>query len=271
MADPLRVSPFLRTWIRSGLSVLLLDSADRVVELRAGARPDGRNAADPSPKRTPGPASKTGSRTDEKRIAAAKAAPDPAARSARRPERTAADPPAASGGPAGRILPPDAWPPAWQALKNRRPLPPRPLVFWTYAGLGDDLMGTADPVRQKVIVRMLTALRHPGGTHVFWPYALPGDAPTSETGGGDDAPSLFWSGVELLRPRALLLFGSEARDALRMPKSLAPYCQERHGGRLVIQLPAPSALAGDGAGDDAFRQAGAFLARLLRFCSAPRG
>ena len=74
-------------------------------------------------------------------------------------------------------------------------------------------MGTPDPTRQQIMVRMLKELRHPGGTHVFWPYALPDDA----TPGGPDAPSLFWSGAALLRPRTLLLFGSEARDALGMP------------------------------------------------------
>ncbi|MBQ9105778.1 MAG: hypothetical protein IJY48_06605, partial [Mailhella sp.] len=85
----------------------------------------------------------------------------------------------------------------------------------------------------------------------------PGEEPSAEA-------SLFWSGVSMLDPRVLLLFGSDTRDALDMPKSLLPFCQARVHGRLVIQLPRPQALAGD---ESAFRQAQAFLSRILRFCA----
>ncbi|WP_294445478.1 hypothetical protein [uncultured Mailhella sp.] len=154
-------------------------------------------------------------------------------------------------------LPVEQWPASWLALKNRRPLPPRPLVLWTYAGLGEDLTGRPDDVRRQVIVRMLMELRHPGGTHVFWPCGLAGEKP-------EDGPALFWSGVKLLNPRVLLLFGSDARDTLSMPKTLLPFCQERVYGRLVIQLPRPQSLAQDEA---SFKRALVFLSRLLRFCA----
>ena len=161
-------------------------------------------------------------------------------------------------------IPVEQWPSGWRALKDRRPLPPRPLVLWSYAGLGDDLTGTPDQARKQVIVRMLTELRHPGGTHVFWPFDMSGEdarAPQMPDGG---SASLFWSGVRLLDPRVLLLFGSDTRDALGMPRTLGPFCQERVYGRLVIQLPRPQALAEDEA---SFRRAQAFLARLLSFCA----
>lgn len=143
-------------------------------------------------------------------------------------------------------------------MKDRRPLPPRPLVLWTYAGLGDDLTGTPDEARRRVVVRMLTALNHPAGTHVFWPFALSGDTSSPEA-------SLFWSGVKMLDPRVILLFGSDTRDALEMPKTLKPFGQARVYGRLIVQLPRPQALAED---DAAFRQVQAFLARMLRFCAS---
>jgi len=159
-------------------------------------------------------------------------------------------------------LPVESWPASWLALRDRRPLPPRPLVLWSYAGLGDDLVGTPDEARRRVIVRMLTELRHPVGTHVFWPFALPQE----DSAGAESSAqaSLFWSGVSMLDPRVLLLFGSDTRDALDMPKSLLPFCQARVHGRLVIQLPRPQALASD---ESAFRQAQAFLSRILRFCA----
>ena len=152
-------------------------------------------------------------------------------------------------------IPVEQWPTPWLALKNRRPLPARPQVLWTYAGLGEDLSGRPDEDRRRVIVRMLTELRHPAGTHVFWPFSLPGAEPMGES-------SLFWSGVKLLDPRVLLLFGSDTRDALGMPKTLLPFCQERVYGRLVVQLPRPQALAVDEA---AFQRVLAFLASLHRF------
>ena len=152
----------------------------------------------------------------------------------------------------------EQWPSSWLALKNRRPLPSRPLVLWTYAGLGEDLTGTPDETRKQVIVRMLMELRHPGGTHVFWPCNLPGE---------ENGAALFWSGVKLLNPRVLLLFGSDTRDALSMPKTLFPFCEERVNGRLVIQLPRPSSLAED---EPSFSRALVFLSQRLKFC-AKRG
>ena len=250
------LSPALRPWLQAGLSAVLLDSPERAAELRVVPSPGAVShdvAAAPPRRGSPSPPASPPTRAVPPRVTT-RNAPQPS----RRPQQPGTD------ATNTRVAPPEVWPPAWQALKNRRPLPPRPLVFWTYAGLGDDLMGTPDPTRQQIMVRMLKELRHPGGTHVFWPYALPDDA----TPGGPDAPSLFWSGAALLRPRTLLLFGSEARDALGMPKSLVPYCQERIAGRLVIQLPQPLTLAEN---QDAFRRALVFLSGLLSFCATPRG
>lgn len=251
------LSPALRPWLQAGLSALLVDSPERAAELRAvpssqttdhdGAELPARHAA-------------SASRTPARASAPARAAERDAPHAVPRPRHQG------TVEAKGRVLAPEDWPAAWQSLRKRRPLPHRPLVIWTYAGLGDDLVGTPDPIRQKVIVRMLRELNHPGGTHVFWPYALPGEA-APDASLAPDTPSLFWSGTSLLRPRTLLLFGSEARDALGLPKSLLPYCQERVAGRLVIQLPQPLTLAQNEA---AFSQARAFLSALLAFCATPR-
>lgn len=73
----------------------------------------------------------------------------------------------------------------------------------------------ARPTRQQIMVRMLKELRHPGGTHVFWPYALPDDA----TPGGPDAPSLFWSGAALLRPGPCCCSGPKPATHWGCPKA----------------------------------------------------
>ena len=286
-------SAIVRPWLKAGLSALLVESEQRAAELRGATGDSSAQCAEDAPSPAVGvSAPKSGtfrpgdfSRAKDGRSAgAARPAPREAAPSsapsatsqANRPRRDAesAAPNARPGAAAperasspGRssllatpgALPVEAWPERWQVFKNRRPLPPHPLVLWTYAGLDEDLTGRPDDVRRKVIVRMLMELRHPGGTHVFWPCGLAGEP---EAG----AP-LFWSGVKLLNPRVLLLFGSDARDALSMPKTLLPFCQERVFGRLVIQLPRPQSLAADEA---SFKQALAFLSRLLRFCGRPQ-
>lgn len=255
--------PLLRPWLQTGLSFLLLENEERVKELMAGERAKKGQSA----QKTRAPLPAQGRRT---------VAANPVERQERSPQTSPAmrTPPTIAARPAPPaspspeiqkereyalpgVLPESAWPASWQALKNRRKLPSSPLVLWTYAGLEEDLMGAANRERQQFITRMLVALKHPGGTHVFWPYALPGEEVLQQ-------PSLFWSGVALFDPRVLLLFGSDARDALAMPRSLRPFCQERMYGRAVIQLPNPQAFIGDEA---AFARVLAFLASSLRFCT----
>lgn len=283
-------SSIVRPWLKAGLSALLLESPQRVAELRASKGEAGEESSVPRsagvPRqvppsfRAPAPERRGVSRPssapsrvgdafalDSPVQAASPRAEAPASAQVRqspsaRPAAGAAQTRPALSSDGGLLatpgaLPVEQWPASWLALKNRRPLPPRPLVLWTYAGLGEDLTGRPDDVRRQVIVRMLMELRHPGGTHVFWPCGLAGEKP-------EDGPALFWSGVKLLNPRVLLLFGSDARDTLSMPKTLLPFCQERVYGRLVIQLPRPQSLAQDEA---SFKRALAFLSRLLRFCA----
>ena len=251
-------SVIARPWLKAGLSALLLEDERRVAELRAAgtadetALPSVPRRQDVAPSRGE-PAARQNARPVPERARPAQSATPRKADVPAAASRVAEAPLLATPG----ALPVEAWPASWLALKNRRPLPARPLVLWTYAGLGEDLTGAPDETRRRVIVRMLMELRHPGGTHVFWPCGLAGEKP-------EDGPALFWSGVKLLNPRVLLLFGSDARDALSMPKTLLPFCQERVNGRLVIQLPRPQSLAGDEA---SFKRALAFLARLLRFCA----
>jgi hypothetical protein len=105
---------------------------------------------------------------------------------------------------------------------------------------------------------ILEGLAHPPGTHVFWPHRLPGEG---------DAASVFWSAVGTLAPRAVMVLGSDSRDALGLPKSMCPYAQMMLWGRLVVQLHRPESLASD---DALLKSTQAFLASVLRFCAARR-
>lgn len=257
-------SVIVRPWLNAGLDMLLLGSEERVLKLR-GVQ------ADVSPVAL-SPEKKSVSLTSRNNVSSAapsfhdasitSAAKQPAA-AQQKAALTGHDPAAEHVSAPNLLIMPQAlpvenWPETWLAIKNRRPLPPSPLVLWTYFGLGEDLTGLPDESRKKVIVRILMELRHPGGTHVFWPCNLPGE---------ENGAALFWSGVKLLNPRVLLLFGSDARDVLAMPKTLFPFCEERVHGRLVVQMPRPQALADN---EPSFQRVLVFLSRRLGFCARRR-
>jgi hypothetical protein len=122
--------------------------------------------------------------------------------------------------------------------------------------LGDDLCANPDSRRRKVLASILENLRHPRGTHAFWPHRLPGEG---------DAPAIFWSAVEKLAPRAIVVFGSDSRDALGLPRRMRPYEQMMSWGRLIVQLHRPETLAEDAA---LLRSTQVFLTGILRFCAA---
>lgn len=270
MPHPLALSPSLRAWACLGLDALLLDSPRQVDALRlrndsAPARAVGERNAAKRPDHVPERPSGDAGRAPAMPPGVARAPQPPRSRNAS--PRASALPSGVTPVGKGRIIPLESWPAAWKALRERRPPPPRPLVCWTYGGLGSDLAGTPDPQRRALVARMIKSLNHPAGTHVFWPFELPGGTPFGEEPPCEEpAPSLFWSGEALLRTRALLIMGSDARDALGLPK-IGPYCQTMVRGRLFIQLPQPRSLAEK---PEAFEQAMVFLAGLLRFCNTVR-
>lgn len=256
-------SVIVRPWLNAGLGMLLLESEERVLKLR-GVQADVPPAAFSPEKKPASPTSRNNvsSVAPSFRDAPASAAKQPAALQ-QKAAASGRDPAVEHASASNLLIMPQAlpvenWPETWLAIKNRRPLPPSPLVLWTYVGLGEDLTGVPDESRKKVIVRMLMELRHPGGTHVFWPCSLPGE---------ENGAALFWSGVKLLNPRVLLLFGSDARDVLAMPKTLFPFCEDRVHGRLVVQMPRPQALADN---EPSFQRVLVFLSRRLGFCARRR-
>ncbi len=269
------IAPIIRPWLRTGLSVLLLSNEERVKEFMARDKAEregnAQKASVPSDARGHHTSSSEQTGWEERvpssppmfqgspprqNLVSVKASPAPFSSSSPGFQKETERGYFPYGSSPFGILPESDWPDSWRILKSRRKLPTSPLVLWTYAGLGDDLVGAADPHRQQVMTRMLLALKHPGGTHVFWPYALPGEDCLQQ-------PSLFWSGVARFDPRVILLFGSDTRDALSMPRSLLPLCQKRLYGRSVIQLPNPQTILKDEA---TFARVLAFLATSLRFC-----
>ena len=156
------------------------------------------------------------------------------------PESPGLGPPAAQVSPTARApareLREKDWPAVWRERLNQVHAAP---VIWTYWELGLDMCAAPDPQRRDLVKRLLKCLAHPGGTHCFWPLALPG----GEGGQQLEAnPPVFWEGVRRLHGRAVVIMGSQALRSLAMPDrlcTLRPYQQGCYQGRQLIVLPSP--------------------------------
>lgn len=159
------------------------------------------------------------------------------------------------------ILSFNTWPNSWIAVKDRCNLPTDSIkarVAWTYEGLEEDLMGGANPDRQNIIRRLLRDLNHSGDRHYFWPYRL-----ASVLEQTDHMEKIFWSGLALMRPRVLLIFGSEARDAVGLSKIFTPFVQQEITGVQILQMHKPETLIQD---EKLYKETVVFLETYLGFC-----
>lgn len=121
-------------------------------------------------------------------------------------------------------------------------------MVWTYWNLGPDLCEAQAPgkaQRSAFFRRLMQDLAYPAGTSTFWPACLPDpDAmPASPAPAeGEDRPryqptaDVFWSGVQALHARAVVVMGSVAARALGLPAGVRPLQQLRHRGTLVWVL-----------------------------------
>lgn len=128
------------------------------------------------------------------------------------------------------ILPFHAWPEEWKAIHRRCRLPeerPKLLskqIVWTYAGLEYDLF-TDRPSdrRRQLIAQIIKTLSFPKGTHIFLPYRTVTEEGISQIAvqHADNADySFFWSAVDFIRPRVLVVFGGQTIEELNLPPLL---------------------------------------------------
>ena len=95
---------------------------------------------------------------------------------------------------------PALWPDPWPALFAKAPARPRLVI--TYADLGYDLTGQADPRRGGLWRTLLRDLDLAGKNAVaFWPFALPTHTILT------DSPRHFAAGISRLAPAVLAVFG----------------------------------------------------------------
>ena len=127
------------------------------------------------------------------------------------------------------LIPKHRWPVSW---RNRFDASRKGLVAWTYAQLGQDLLGMrTDGVekRRNFLQNLLRDFGHPAGTHTFWPATLPADSDAAFK----PAPGVFWSGVKLLHARIVVVLGESVAKTLELPENLLPMQQILHQGFLI--------------------------------------
>lgn len=136
---------------------------------------------------------------------------------------------------------PDLWPEEWRTLLARTS--PAPLV-WSYAELGEDLMGSGNKERSASLRKLIGSLQLPRGSSAFWPLRLPEkgagtqSSPAQEQGQAPPQAKIFLEGLALLEPKALVLIGPSAVPMTGLSLKLStPFTQTVLRGRLVVLLP----------------------------------
>lgn len=146
-------------------------------------------------------------------------------------------------GDAWRPLPVEDWPEEWQALFARTK---KGRIAWTYAKLGPDLLAAARPqtdageaqaraARSRILRRILAGLAHPAGTHTFWPAQLTLD--------GSPEIEIFWSGLQALGCRGVILLDPDYARLLCKDGQLRPYMQGKIRTHFIWPLPPIESLA----------------------------
>lgn len=216
-------NPFLLKSIKNqGYSYILFDSAEQKKQYSSA---ENKNMPAPpasakEPFRKPvSPAEqyKTAFKPQEKF-----SAPVPPQKQPAKPAQQPQTPPAQTT----NVLPLEKWPAEWKNAHRRCQLPqerPKLLsrqIVWTYAGLEYDLFtDSPNAKRRELIKSIITTLALPKGTHIFLPYRLigkNGESELAEHGGF----SFFWSAVDLIRPRVLVVFGPKSAEELNLPPML---------------------------------------------------
>jgi hypothetical protein len=124
------------------------------------------------------------------------------------------------------VLPYDKWCPAWKQIQKQckfsseKPAHLSRQIIWTYAGLEYDLFtDTPSDKRRQLLNQIIKTLALPKGTHIFLPYRIINAEGKSEIA-AEQEYSFFWSAIDLIRPRVLVVFGEQTISELDLPPLL---------------------------------------------------
>lgn len=134
--------------------------------------------------------------------------------------------------PAPEPTDPASWPTPWPTFWSKAPA--RPDLVLTYLDLGLDLLGQGDRRRSLLWRNLIQDLGWSGQNRIaFWPMAVPEDGRPMVNS------AIFLQGIQLLAPRCVAFFGTDAVAPFLLSGTEPP--QQLLGIPCVI-LPDPGAL-----------------------------
>lgn len=199
-----RVTPFASVLETTGIRYILLD-ADAPAAVSLLHQDDRKADAVPRPQR---PAAVRDTRPPMQQPGQQQHVPQqPAQKPVQRSESVPPAAPAQTVRRVRRRVPAEAWPANWRELLGNAQRAP---ICWTYAELGLDLTGHADAQHRDYLKKLLLGMHRKAGTHTFWPCALP-EGPDLKLVPNCD---IFWSGLQELGVKMLIVMGSAASNAI---------------------------------------------------------
>jgi hypothetical protein len=139
-------------------------------------------------------------------------------------------------------LPRELWPGHW---RSRFEATRRGRLVWTYWELGQDICGVPDVERRDFLRRLIADLAYQPGTHTFFPVCLPEVAARDSAPVFMPNPEVFWSALELLGSRGLLILGDKATKALELEKDISLWGMARRRNFFVWRLPGVESVSSD--------------------------
>lgn len=142
----------------------------------------------------------------------------------------------------------EQWPAIWQSMfAKTRPAS----ILWTYAELGQDLLGSGSKARSLCLRDIIGKLQLPKGTSTFWPPTL--NINENEPGFEHDPTPckmynsleahIFKQGLQELRPKVVVILGARTMELAELQLSLKmPYTNEVRQGIMFVLLPDISTL-----------------------------
>ncbi|MDR2161322.1 MAG: hypothetical protein LBO77_04185 [Desulfovibrio sp.] len=131
---------------------------------------------------------------------------------------------------------PEAASPAWRkALAAARAAP----LLWTYAELGQDLLGGGNRERSEGLREIIGKLRLAKGSSVFLPLTFEDDWPGLLLRASAPPDAVFFrQGLAQVNPKAVIFFGEHSLRLCDLPLGLRqPFTQQVREGRIFLLLP----------------------------------
>ena len=227
------IGPGLRAWIDSGLTHVLLDETVAEFEAAAVSERNSNNIAVFSPSvAEPAESSVPSSKPIKPMRTKPDVTPGPTVGGISTVQPKAVSVAAALAFASSKDIPrsPLDWPEPWAGwFAKTAPAS----VLWTYHELGADVTGIGHSrERSSFFKSLIGELGLPKGSSVFWPSAMPSADASLQA----DA-SLFASGLRLLMPRVVVVFGDSALEDMDLSGKIKQFGQVMVEGKLLVLLP----------------------------------